>query len=100
MTMLNARTARGEVRTGRNALPNSAQATVDNVPITRLIAVCMTIFQGKLAIAAYAVMVPITITHPLTLIHWKTAAPQNVIGPRRLSCPDGAAPDIAIAADR
>ena len=29
-----------------------AQATVDNVPITRLIAVCMTIFQGKLAMAA------------------------------------------------
>ena len=45
-------------------------------------------------------MVPITITHPLTLIHWNTAAPQKVIGPRALSCADGAAPDIAIAAAR
>ena len=32
-------------------------------------------------------MVPITITQPLTLIHWNIAAPQKVIGPRRLSCP-------------
>ena len=44
-------------------------------------------------------MVPITITQPLTLIHWNIAAPQNVIGPRRLSCAD-TGPDSAIAAAR
>ena len=45
-------------------------------------------------------MVPITITQPLTLIHWNIAAPQNVIGPRRLSCSGVTGPDIAIAAAR
>ena len=45
-------------------------------------------------------MVPITITQPLALTHWNMAAPQNVIGPRRLSCSAETGPDIAIAAAR
>ena len=45
-------------------------------------------------------MVPITITQPLTLIHWNIAAPQKVIGPRPSSSPGLAGPDIAITAAR
>src|SRR3954451_1889953 len=99
MTMLKARTAAGEVSSGRNALPNSAQAEQASTPSSKQSATWMTIFQGKLAIAAYAVVLAITITQPLTLIHWNIAAPQTVIGPRRLSCADPG-PDIAIAAAR
>src|SRR6202007_2755501 len=100
ITILNTRTTRTDVSQGRSALPNSAQATHDIAPIHRLMATWIRIFQGKLAIAAYAVMVPITITQPLTLTHWKIAAPQNVMGPRALSWPDAPGPDIAITAAR
>src|ERR1700744_1430070 len=52
MTMLKARTAIGEVSTGRSALPNSVQIEVETMPMARLSAVWIAIFQGKVAIAA------------------------------------------------
>ena len=45
-------------------------------------------------------MVPITMTQPLALTHWNMAAPQKVIGPRRLSCSGVTGSDIAITAAR
>src|SRR4051812_28204354 len=52
ITTLKARTAMGEVRIGRSAVPNNAQAVHDTAPSIRLRVTWIAIFQGKLAIAA------------------------------------------------
>ena len=41
-------------------------------------------------------MVPITMTQPLTLTHWNSTAPQNVIGRRPSACPGAIGSDMAI----
>ena len=50
--MLKLRTALAEDKSGRNALPNSAQAEQDAAPSSRQIAIWIAIFNGKAAIAA------------------------------------------------
>src|SRR5215475_6414869 len=44
---LNIRTARGEVRTGRKALPNSVQIVIEAVPINRKITTWSTMLSGN-----------------------------------------------------
>src|SRR6185437_2019628 len=70
MMRLKVRTILREDNNGRSALPNIAHVRQEKVPRIRPMATWIAIFQGKAAIAAYAVMVEITITQPLALIHW------------------------------
>ena len=51
MTILKARTARGEVRKGRSELPNSVQVTDESAPMTNISAAWIAIFHGKRATA-------------------------------------------------
>src|SRR5580704_9980585 len=99
MAMLKARTARSEVSHGRKAVPNKVQVVIEATPIAKKIRTWSTMLSGKLAIAAQAVMVPITAIQPLTFTHWNIAAPQKVIGPRPVS-PGLGGPDIAIITAR